>query len=73
VTVDGDEATARANTIAVFALSDSAPATPGERVVNPSPQFGIGSVYRFGARRTADGWRLTSMAMHPIWELGERP
>jgi hypothetical protein len=34
--------------------------------------FQIGSVYRLGLVRTAEGWRIRSMEMQPTWAAGER-
>lgn len=61
----GDRATVRANHMVVFAYRDpaSAPLTP----LGPEPPTAIGAVYRFTARRTAAGWRLTGMASDPVW------
>jgi hypothetical protein len=61
----GAWATVRANHVAVFADRDpaSAPLTP----LGPELPTAVGAVYRFTARRTAGGWRLTSMVTEPVW------
>jgi SnoaL-like domain len=62
---DGDRASVRANLVVVFARRDpsAAPPTP----FGPEPPTALGEVYRFTARRTADGWRLASVATTPLW------
>ena len=65
VDLDGERAHARANYVGTFATGTGSPAPP--------PRFQIGSVYHFELVHTADGWRLQSMEMHPIWAEGERP
>ena len=65
VDLDGDQASARANYVGVFAK--------GEGRYAPPPVFTIGSVYRLGFLRTAGGWRIRSMEMQPTWAAGERP
>jgi hypothetical protein len=60
VDLDGDGASVRANLVVAFAVDPAA--APHER---------LGGVYRFGARRTADGWRLTSVEASPRWKEGE--
>jgi hypothetical protein len=72
VDLDGDRAAVRANYVGTFVKSDG-PVGPGEPTLTQAPVFEIGSVYRFEGVRTAEGWRLRSMEMHPIWEVGERP
>jgi 3-phenylpropionate/cinnamic acid dioxygenase small subunit len=62
--LDGDRASARANYVGVFAK--------GEGRFAPPPVFQIGSVYRLGLVRTAEGWRIRSMEMQPTWAAGER-
>jgi hypothetical protein len=52
VTLDGDRATAGANLVVTFA---------GERLRT------LGERYAFEARRTADGWRLSSIQVEPVW------
>ncbi|HUA02457.1 MAG TPA: nuclear transport factor 2 family protein [Solirubrobacteraceae bacterium] len=66
IELDGDRAQARANLIATFAPD------PGSRlVINGEEQrnayLTLGEVYRFGARRTADGWRLERIETEPVW------
>jgi SnoaL-like protein len=72
VDLDGDRASIRANHLSTFVQAEQLVA-PGERGHNPEPQFRIASVYRYEAVRTPEGWRLSSMEMHPLWETGERP
>jgi ketosteroid isomerase-like protein len=57
VDLDGDRAEVRANALVVFA----APGGP--------PELVMGEVYRFTARRTADGWRLTRVETTPAWRV----
>jgi SnoaL-like domain len=52
VDLDGDSATATANLLVTFA--GSVLERHGER-------------YRFGVTRTADGWRLSSIQVTPVW------
>jgi hypothetical protein len=62
---DGERANVRANLVVVFARRDpsAAPPTP----FGPEPPTVLGEVYRFTARRTAEGWRLASVATTPLW------
>ena len=62
---EGDRATIRANHVVVFVYRDPAavPLTP----LWSEPPTAVGAVYRFTARRTAAGWRLTSMVSEPVW------
>ncbi|TQM42951.1 nuclear transport factor 2 family protein [Pseudonocardia cypriaca] len=52
-------ATARANALVTFADRDG------------RPQLMMGEVYRFSARRTDEGWRLTSVQTVPTWRTQE--
>jgi hypothetical protein len=52
VALDGDRATAGANLVVTFA---------GERLRT------LGERYAFEARRTPEGWRLSSIRVTPIW------
>jgi hypothetical protein len=63
VDLDGDEATVRANLVVTFA--------PGGEA--PSPRRSLGEVYRFGARRTLAGWRLTRVEITLVWQSTEAP
>jgi len=54
VDLHGDKATARANLVVTLAGSDSH-SMQGER-------------YRFDATRTPEGWRLSSIAVAPLWK-----
>jgi hypothetical protein len=63
--IEGDRATARANSVNVFAR--------GEGRYAPPSVFRIGAVSRFELARTSDGWRIATMLMQPIWADGERP
>jgi uncharacterized protein (TIGR02246 family) len=51
-----DTATVRANALVTFA--DRA---------DGRPELTMGEVYRFSARRTDEGWRLTSVETAPTW------
>ncbi|MEU7145534.1 nuclear transport factor 2 family protein [Nocardia sp. NPDC046473] len=64
IDLDKDEAEVRANLIATFA---SATGTIAE------PQYTLGEIYRFGALRTAAGWRLSRVETTPLWSTGTRP
>ena len=57
IALDGDTATARANALVTFAS------------LGGRPELVMGEVYRFGARRTADGWRLTRVETAPTWRV----
>lgn len=56
VDVAGDTATARANALVTFATAATG-----------RPELMMGEVYRFSARRTAAGWRLTGVETSPTW------
>ncbi|WP_265521542.1 nuclear transport factor 2 family protein [Oerskovia flava] len=57
VGLDGDRAQVRANLVATFA----------RQAPDPDRPVTLGAVYRFEARRTAAGWRLTSVRSTPVW------
>jgi 3-phenylpropionate/cinnamic acid dioxygenase small subunit len=57
IDLDGDRAAVRANLIATFVRRDTA----------SRPHMTLGEIYRFGARRTPDGWRLASVETQPVW------
>ena len=57
VDLDGDRAAVRTNLVVTFADQ------PGD----PTPTRRLGERYAFGARRTDDGWRLTSVATTIAW------
>ena len=59
VDIDGDRASVRANLLVAFAASGPE---------DPQP-FLLGEVYRFELRRTAAGWRITSLSSTPVWSL----
>jgi ketosteroid isomerase-like protein len=59
VDIDGDRARVRANLLVAFAASG-----PDD----PQP-FLLGEVYRFELRRSADGWRISSLSSTPVWSL----
>ena len=66
IQLDGDRAQARANLVATFAPD------PGSRLVingeeQPASYLTLGEVYRFGAVRTEDGWRLSRIETEPLW------
>jgi SnoaL-like domain len=67
IELDGDTAQARANQVATFA-----PDRPGARLVvngveQADPYLTIGGLYRFGAVRTAAGWRVTRIESETLW------
>jgi hypothetical protein len=67
IDVDGDHAKARANAIITFA-----PDAPGCKLTindaeQDDPYLTLGEVYRFEARRTGDGWRLTRIEVRRSW------
>jgi SnoaL-like domain len=62
VDVDGDQATARANTIATFVPSAGRPR--GFLIPASATAFGL------SARR--DGWRLSRVEVSPVWEADLR-
>jgi SnoaL-like domain len=57
IDLDGDRASVRANLIVTFVPSVDAPQTHTTR----------GERYRFDAVRTGVGWRLSRVAVDPIW------
>jgi hypothetical protein len=57
VDVEGDRATVRANLLVTFAHPDPDAEAPSA----------LAEVYRFGARRSSSGWRLTRVEAHPVW------
>lgn len=59
VDIDGDRASVRANLLVAFAASG-----PDD----PQP-FLLGEVYRLELRRSADGWRISSLSSTPVWSL----
>jgi SnoaL-like protein len=59
VDLDGDRASVRANLLVAFAAGGPE---------DPQP-FLLGEVYRFELRRTADGWRISSLRSTPVWSL----
>lgn len=63
VDLDGDTATMTANLQVTFVGHG-----PHHR-----PAYSSGSRYRFAARRTPDGWRLSRVEVTPLWQVGERP
>ena len=58
----GHTATVRANVLVTFA--DPA---------DGRPQLVMGEVYRLSARRTGEGWRLTSVETAPTWRVEGSP
>jgi hypothetical protein len=69
--LDGDEARMSANLLVVFADGPSARVGP-QQVELPTAGLTLGERYRFAARRGDDGWRLTRIAIEPIWAAGPR-
>lgn len=63
VDLAGDRAGVRANLVVTFAHG------PGV----PAPHRQLGEVYRFDARRTADGWRLSRVESVPVWQSRTPP
>lgn len=63
VSAVGTHADVRANLLATFADPEDA----------PTLCYQLGEVYRFTARRMAEGWRLTSVLSTPIWTSGRLP
>ncbi|HET6771935.1 MAG TPA: nuclear transport factor 2 family protein [Acidimicrobiales bacterium] len=61
---DGDTASVRANLLVTFARRAPAPTGPESA---PAAPAALGEVYRFAARRTPAGWRLTRVATTPVW------
>lgn len=61
VEVDGDQASARANLLVSFAHTGP---------TDPHP-FLLGEVYQFTLRRTALGWRITTLRSTPVWALNQ--
>ena len=59
VDLDGERADVRANLVVTFAR-------------DAVPYFTLGEVYRFDARRTSDGWRLSRVESTPVWTTGSR-
>ncbi len=58
-----DQATVSSNLLVAFVAAGS-PARA---------QYVSGARYRFAARRSGAGWRLTSIEVTPVWQAGERP
>lgn len=56
-----DRADVRANLVVTFASRASM-----------SPLRTVAEVYRFAARRTPDGWRLSRVESTPVWTTGSR-
>lgn len=59
IDLDGEQAKVRANLVVTFAR-------------DAVPYFTLGEVYRFDAKRTSDGWRLSRVASTPVWTTGSR-
>ncbi|MDO8186696.1 nuclear transport factor 2 family protein [Conexibacter sp. JD483] len=69
--IDGDDARMTANLLVVFA--DGPPARVGPQQVElPTAALTLGERYRFEARRGDGGWRLTRIAIDPVWAAGAR-
>jgi SnoaL-like domain len=66
VDLDGDTAQVRANVFAAFAPSAPDDASP----LAPPAQVTFGTVYRYRAVRTPDGWRLSDVEITPLWVSG---
>lgn len=61
IEVEGDTARIRANLVARHLWSRD-PA---------GPYWELGGFYELGARRTAAGWRISELAITPVWTSGE--
>jgi hypothetical protein len=61
---EGDTATVRANLVVTFARRAPASAVPSSGAAAPAA---LGEIYRFAARRTPAGWRLTRVTTTPVW------
>lgn len=55
VELDGDSATMRANVLSAWVREGT------------GPEFALGGVYRFGARRTEQGWRFSHLEVRQVW------
>lgn len=66
VDVDGDTAQVRANVFAAFARAASDDPSP----LGSPVEVTFGTVYRYRAVRTPDGWRLSEVEIHPLWSSG---
>ena len=62
IDLDGDRASLRAKLVVTFSAAAGSAGWP----------TWMGERYRFAARRTAQGWRLTSVATSPVWAFGAR-
>jgi hypothetical protein len=62
IAVDGGQATIRANLVAVHVQHAHA----------PDVHFDVGGWYRFSARRTDAGWRLSHVLLTAVWTAGAR-
>lgn len=69
--VDGDRARMGANLLVVFADGPLAKVGPRQTEL-PTAGLTLGERYRFEARRGGDGWRLTRIAVDPVWASGPR-
>ncbi|WP_219417792.1 nuclear transport factor 2 family protein [Pseudonocardia nigra] len=63
IDLGADTAAVRAN--ALVTMVDRGP--------DRRPALQMGEVYRLGARRTPEGWRLTSVETVPLWAEGNVP
>lgn len=69
--VERDMARITANLLVVFADGPVAAVGP-QRVELPTAGLTLGERYRFEARRGDAGWRLTRIAVEPVWASGPR-
>ena len=69
--IAGDRAEMTANLLVVFADGPAARIGPQRREL-PTAGLVLGERYRFEARRSAGGWRLTRIAVDPVWAAGPR-
>jgi len=66
VDLDSDAAQVRANIFAAFAPTAPDVASP----LAPPVEVTFGTVYRYRAVRTPDGWRLSRVEITPLWVRG---
>ncbi|MFD5869526.1 MULTISPECIES: nuclear transport factor 2 family protein [Actinomycetes] len=64
-----DRATLRANVIATHVHHLPATAPEG----TPAPRFAAGTFVNGAARRTPEGWRLSSLSFRVVWTEGNPP
>jgi hypothetical protein len=70
IELDGDHATVSTNMLLSVAPNTAAPGGPPAGVPAPGVTFQLGGRYRFEARRTPQGWRLSWVNLRPVWSSG---